>query len=85
MPPARSALRCGARRRMRRAGAAGGKKRPGAPRGWGESARPGAQGAFGRRLPAIWEAGVPQDAVRRACPADRIAPMKWLNIKDCWY
>ena len=34
------------------------------PRGWGTSARPGAQGAFGRRLPAIWDSGGP--ASRRA-------------------
>ncbi len=41
---------------------------------------PGAQRAFGRRLP-----DVPHRAARRACPADPLAPMKEVNIKDLWY
>ena len=54
-------------------------------RGWGKSARPGAQGAFGWRLPAVRDAGVPHRAARRACPAGRFAPMKRVNINDLWY
>ena len=66
-----------ARRRWRQ-------KAPG-PYGWGKSARPGAQGAIGRRLPAIWDSGVPHRAARRACPAGRFAAMKRVNINDLWF
>ncbi len=48
--------------------AAGDKKRPALRAGHIDP--PGAL----RRLPAIWESGVPQRAARRACPAGRCAP-----------
>ncbi len=58
--------------------AAGGKKRP--ARRVGPLGPPGAQGAFGRRLP-----DVAHRAAHRACPAGRVATMKGVNINDLWY
>ncbi len=45
------------------------------------SVRPGAQGALGRHLPAIWGLEVPQDLARQACPGG-FAAMKGVNIKE---
>ena len=67
--------RRGAGHRKQRAGAAGGKNRPALAGGAHRRGRV-PRGATGRRLPAIWDSGVPRDAARRGpvCASRPVGP-----------